>query len=1097
MSKWLMANIPLSGGLNLAMDPQAAEPGDFVQLDNVQFDAGIGIGPRPGNVKLPVRDSSLTYDVPPSYTEWLYGYGPYDPNSPQQGITYSSTGPIRGIASRDGELMAWDGWRSLSYNQGQWNPHGEGDTRTNGIPVSEPSMVAHATERTVVGLVDTAQRVDVAQGVFRTCYAWRESTEVFVTVEDNDTKAAPYRRVRVYNADPEYIRVVYSRREDQTSGYFFVIISDNAATAIRVVVLAELDLDNSFINSSSYVEISAAATAPKPYDVRPVSGGKCGVLWEQGGNLRYVTVTGAKTTDVAANLDITGTGIIANSPVALAVHPDSTIMATWTWNNAGTKQVEAAFYLGNGSARLYTPVFMNSALPLTTEFRVACEFCYLLNTSGAYRGAVSWTDSSNNITYVRQLAGNATNGTASRVGDSVLTHQAMRVGDVPFFTVGYVKSNTIQPMFVTLAADKMGVTSKPRLYPMAAQLRGSATVSVADKVCQSTSYQPSATDGYPNCVNSSKWTYVALGSRVVLTTSGITRKDYQTTKVDLDFLPAFRAAQGGRSLYVAGGVVQEFDGASFRPAGFLQIPEVSVAGSATAGSMTNGVYLFRIYAEERNALGEWIRSAAITKSVTLAGQTSVDITYPAMPYVYRDKWRWSVYRTSVNGSLLKLVTQITPAYTTVRYTAVTTNNGASDASIANGALDPCPATTQSGIGLMDQMAPPSCTIIAAGNQRVWFAGGAVPNGQVAYSRLFDPGEVALWYEALVVQVDRTDKPVTGLGFMQDALVVFKEDRAALVTGQGPDNLGRDDFNPPQAILSDLGCISPDSVGTTPLGVAFQSKFGPRIVSPGGGLVNIGMKVDMAFDPAEPRVVSVGDSTVRFHGRRDTYAMDYANPSNPRWSKWTYGAVGVTKWRDTNAFIPSPYLTDCVWYESEAEASDGGVGFGVAMDLGWLKTGEPAAGWGRVKWFGLVGRYLSPHYVQGNIKYDYRDIPVDQWTWKPAVVDQVEPTDVAPMDITQDEGFLGGTSSYPGETAMDANGGLHYPGGPYVYCKSFNRQRTGTFRMYIEFNHVINVDDEAKNIKSLRSGGSITALTVAFQPATENERARWGRRMGAH
>lgn len=1089
MAKWEKTDIPLNGGLNLSMDPQAPVPGDFVQLDNADFENGATLSARSGHVGLQVSDATYGTMAPESASAWVYGAGLYDPSNPYEpSSSYSSVGPLRGVAARDNDLVAWDGWRTLSYSNGSWYRHGPEEDEANGISPVEPTLVCHGTENSILSVSSSVTTPDVAKGLLYTLYTWKEGSSLYATVEDNQTKAHIFRRKLLYTS-PSLQRVVYSRNDGAFGGHFFVVVT--SSTFIRVLVISETSLENSFNNIGTYAEISASSVDPQPFDVRPLVGGKCAVCFEQSGNLRYVVVNSAKESVVGLNL-VTG-GIQTQSPVGLAIHPDGGILAVY---NNTTPNIIANFFSPSGAAISNTTVASG-----TNISRFTCEFHYLKEAAEDYKAAVGYYNSSLLRSSFVTLYRAGALSSATTLGDSVLTHQACRAGNIVYFTTGYIKANTVQPMLVTMAADRTDTQDQPRMYPVAAMLRNEATIASSGKMVQSISFVPTLDENFPSTVNSTNWCYAAIGSRVVLTPSGTTRKDYHLKRIDLDFLPKFRTAQGGRSLYIAGGVVQEFDGERVCPAGFLLFPEFTVASSATAGSLgTNSTYTYRVYCEERNANGEWVRSASLTKSVSTGANTSVDITLPAMPYIYRDKWRWSIYRGAANSTLLKLVRQDTPTFPfNYKFSSTTINDGASDASIASNALDPSPSTTQSGFGLLDQMPPPPCTIIASGNQRVWFAGGAIENGRVAYSRLYDPGEVALWNEALNVQVDRTDKPVTGLGFLQDTLVVFKDDRAFFVVGQGPDNLGAGDFADPVPVLTDIGCVSADAVGTTPIGVAFQSKLGPRVISPSGGLLNIGEKIDPGFSEDVPRLVTTGGASVRFHGPSDTYVLNYHSPENLRWSKWTYGAQAVCKWTSssagtTNVIVPLPYIKSEVWYEDSSAVTDGGAEIRLAMDLAWLKTG-PSAGWGRVKWWGLVGKYLSTHKMHVTTKYNYRDTAVDDHVWTPGGSSIAGTTHVnsTPLDIrSSDYGDLSFNHAFITSTTNTP----WYPGGPYVVCKSFKRQRCGAFRLFFEAVRVETDDDAALGIASSGSGMSISSLTVAYQPDTENGRARWGARSWA-
>jgi hypothetical protein len=1077
--------VNLSGGLNLAAGPLDLADGDFARLDNAAFASGTEIQKRHGHVRLDVTDPTFHGGRTVSTTpmQWIYGWGYYDPSIPAGGTHLTNqVGPIKGVASRGDDLLVWNGFQGFSRDPGKdsWTKPGLCDTIVNGVAFPEPLLVCTAKERNVTGTTATVQKTDVAVGNLRTAYVWRESTVVYLTMEDNTTKSEVQRRMQIYSADPEYVQVKYSRNA-AGAGFFFVTIGDDAATAIRCIVVPEL-------NPGSFVQytMSVAVAAPHPFDTKSIPDG-VGILYEEGGTLKYFTLLSNGTT-ASHTLDISTVGIVASSPVSLAVHPDGTIGACWIWSNAGLNQVEVAFYNGSTFARLYAPVFLNNLAVLTTPHRVAMEFEYLRGSG--YCANVAWTDATGTVSKLRRVDAAGTSGSILTLGDSMLTHQAIRVGNIVYFVFGYAKTNTLQPAFFVVSSDNYDFNSKPRGYTVASVLRGNATVSVSDKYVQSVSPV-----GDYNQTQATKWSFCALGSRLVLTATSTARKDFQVTRVDLDFMPKFRACQAGRSLYIAGGVVQEYDSEVVRPAGFLHWPEYTLAASAAGGALTaSSTYTYRIYLVERNALGEWIRSTAITKTVALAvGDNRVVITLPPLPFLSRDRFKWEIYRSAANLSLLKLVTQVDPSsfgstYLLSRSTSYTYNDIIADATIATNALDPAPALTQAGYGVLDQQPPPSCEMIANGRDRVWFAGGSIDPGSVAYTRLYDPGEAPLWNEALTVQVDRSSEEISGLGFMADSVAVFKPSRIYAVSGDGPDNLGRGDFDTPRLAITDTGCVSPDSIALIPWGIAFQSNKGIRIVTPGYGILNVGLPVDPAVSEDDPRIASVSRDVVRFQGASDTLSLCYREADKPRWSMWTYGAVSACLWKGNVIVAPSGMdsYRGIVWQESMSTFLDGGNFYSLYVDLGW-EFPEKSGAWGKFRWWTLVGRYLSLHKLNGYVQYDFNEAPIYDFTWDPATPyasrdDSNLVADVATQDLTYNGAVIDNHWATPDET-------IWFNGLNYAFRKSFTRTRCGSIRLVLFDSQAQTVDYPGIDVAG--AGWSFSGLMYTYRPETHNGALRRG------
>src|SRR5690606_35587179 len=73
-----------------------------------------------------------------------------------------------------------------------------------------------------------------------------------------------------------------------------------------------------------------------------------------------------------------------------------------------------------------------------------------------------------------------------------------------------------------------------------------------------------------------------------------------------------------------------------------------------------------------------------------------------------------------------------------------------------------------------------------------------------------------------------------------------------VEGPGPAaarELGQGGFTQPQLLRGDVGCLSPDSIGYTPVGVLFQSSKGIHLLGRDRSVQYIGAPVERYTDPA--------------------------------------------------------------------------------------------------------------------------------------------------------------------------------------------------------------------------------------------------------
>ena len=135
-------------------------------------------------------------------------------------------------------------------------------------------------------------------------------------------------------------------------------------------------------------------------------------------------------------------------------------------------------------------------------------------------------------------------------------------------------------------------------------------------------------------------------------------------------------------------------------------------------------------------------------------------------------------------------------------------------------------------GGVEQNAPvPSCSFLHQHRQRLWAVLRENPN-QLWYSQTFAPesGFAVNFSEALYVDIEAAGGNIVGLGTIDTWLIVLCQYRLYAISGDGPTAAGQGDFNPPNQIMSDAGCVSAGSIVQTPDGLWFQSSKGLYFIS---------------------------------------------------------------------------------------------------------------------------------------------------------------------------------------------------------------------------------------------------------------------------
>lgn len=1043
-ANWRPAAIPLTGGLVTSRPPESLQPGEFAQLDNAVFDSDGAPRKRHGHTA-----ADVYWGAPsgmPADPEWVTGYGWAPSTHIITGAGNNRTGAVRGLATRDGDLLAYDGTRMLLRAEdlpAGWVsvPNGcTADTSSHGASFPGTVHIPHLSTSNIRS-ADTAT-FDVARGDHIEVAIYRGERTIAVArdvatgsvVDDTDLSigglgtATKVGIAYIPPASGAVYGTFVAYQNDTSAADLYIQWASEASpgtwTTITVTTTAASD------------GVTIKADANYAY-VAQVDGG--GLIW-----IERVDRFGTRT-----SFNIVGAGGVGTSYLDIAVHPDGRLMLAYVVA-AATDDVYAAFYQADFATPIVAPYAIYTGSK-TVISDVTCEWSLLTEQTGG--------GDPEGLVFIPGAAGGdldvcLVQGASATLGSVLprcdLGSRAFRVGNTVGLVVQHYSAlNPLLVQYVAMYFDHKGNMTFDVMVPCGSWFRGSAAV------------------GHP-----------PVSTRVVdlqVHLSGLNRRPYdpaaQIHSVTLDFGAPLRSVQAGRSTYFAGALVWDFDGSTICESGFLDTPLPSYAASATAGSMTaSSTYTYRAYMVQKNSQGEVSRSAAVTSTVSLGvGQTAVDITLPAMPMCTRPYTYWEIYRSQSNGAVLTQVPSVIQGLVTYtrfpvsRYTQYIVRDGNSDAALATMPIDPVP------FGVLDNVAPPACSVIAQGKDRVWYAGGDLLPGQVAYSKFWDPGETPAWNEALLVETDRTG-PVTLVGFVGDWLITGSRASLYQFAGDGPSNLGLGDFTPARLISSDTGCISTDSVLLTPLGVAFQSRKGPRVLGPGGSLLTdqdglLGSDVDASF--AGRTVVGACVVPEQDHARwllddGTLMAWDYSVNNWARWTTFTlspYGTPNALRYHNGGQVLAE---ADRVLWEDEGEATDGASAYRFIASMGWMGPHGPLS-WGRLRRWSLEGAALGPFTAQVFVDYDYKLGPRrETYTWAAS-------TSYAGADGTTYDHDPGGWGSDATWGSSPSWGGDTADGGAFPVNVRFNRQKATSFRMTI-------TDSGEPNLTL-----ALRVLTIEFAP----------------
>lgn len=453
--------------------------------------------------------------------------------------------------------------------------------------------------------------------------------------------------------------------------------------------------------------------------------------------------------------------------------------------------------------------------------------------------------------------------------------------------------------------------------------------------------------------------------------------------IEFDTNRARRTARLGKTLYVTGAEIKQYDGVQLVEVGFhTYLWAISVGQGSAGAGLTDGLYSYTGGYRWDNAQGERDRSAPIYSIglPILAGPDDGELTnIPPVRATHKTGIAVEIWRTKVDpldDSPFYLVSNPDPSDRTTPNEYLQ-NPDPDDPAFVIGATafsdqmtDAVAAVKESSTDELESVAPPPATIIAASDTRLFLAGVAGDPHRVWYSKQRQVGQVAGFHEALTIDIPHAGGDITALAFLNETLVVFRETAIYRVGGLGFDNTGGGfNYGPAELVSVDIGAVSAEAVGTLTDGLFFKSSKGWYLLNRGWGLDYVGAGV-ADYDSESPVGVHVVESQhqVRCLTASRLLVFDYLVK---QWFEWTVsGGVSATMWGGVYAYTTAtqPYTQSTTY---------SGVTYGMDVETGWIKPFD-LLGQGKFRWFELIGEWRSNHYLHIRMAadYDYDTGPTD-------------------------------------------------------------------------------------------------------------------------
>lgn len=462
---------------------------------------------------------------------------------------------------------------------------------------------------------------------------------------------------------------------------------------------------------------------------------------------------------------------------------------------------------------------------------------------------------------------------------------------------------------------------------------------------------------------------------------------------------ARRTARIGRTLYITGGIVLQYDGVTTAEVNFLNYPWYFEPQQGGAGNLGAGAYTWKATYRWPNAQGETDRSTTATgATLTIAASKFVFLNFVYLNTTLKtgtqrpalDMWRTEV--APIEDSPFYRVTSQNPADLPGANNGYVTNDDtapSAGAPLPDNFADATLLTKEKdheGGLILEYMAPPSAGLIIETDTRLYLGAVAGDPDAVWYSRLRAEGEVASFHDGNRVLVPRPGGAMTALAIHQETPTVFREAAIYRLLGDGLNNTGQGNNYVAIDVPGGVGAVNQESVASTPLGTVFKSRKGWYLLSPGWSVQYIGAGVS-DYDSETVKGVSVVEDKhqVRILSGTRMIVWDYSavTEESPlgQWFEWTVGsAVHSIIWRGTYVALTA---TGPMAQRTEYTGGD----FGVDVETANIKLAD-LQGAAAVRAFTVLGEYRSAFLLWVRVAYNYArsgSTPtyVDSKVWTPS------------------------------------------------------------------------------------------------------------------
>lgn len=341
---------------------------------------------------------------------------------------------------------------------------------------------------------------------------------------------------------------------------------------------------------------------------------------------------------------------------------------------------------------------------------------------------------------------------------------------------------------------------------------------------------------------------------------------------------------------------------------------------------------------------------------------SATLKVPMLRLTDKQNVNIELYRTEADGTIYYKITNLaTPLINDPTENFIEFLDGLADTNLIS--REPLYVTG----GVLENIAAPACTVMAASSERIAIAGIDRSPYTVVFSKLKSQFQPVEFTDNIDIDIDPVGGEISALAYLNEKWIIFTPQAMFFVSGQGPTNLGQQsDFTVPEQLATDVGCDNPRSIVVTPLGLMFRSSKGIYLLGADMALRYIGSEVE-AYNNLEITSAKILTQSNQVIFTTDTSIGLVYNYQVGLWGTFSnHNSIGAEVADNVYYYLRS---NEELFKQNPTKYSDGDVPVTQLLETGWLNLAN-IQGFARIYKLLLVGDWKSNHKIQISIAYDF-------------------------------------------------------------------------------------------------------------------------------